>query len=359
MGFYNPSIPIFYSFRHLSHRLIILMPLMRCFALLFSLGLTLFASGTARAQYVGHLSGFVMDAHTGAVLSETDADLQRYPASLTKMMTLYLTFQALEQGRITLGQRMPVSIHASLQKPSKLGMRPGSFLTVEQGILALVTKSANDAACTLGEFLGGGDETRFAAYMTSQARRLGMSNTTFQNASGLPDPDQVTTARDLARLARHLMTDYPQYYSYFSTEQFVFHRRIIANHNPMLKLYAGADGLKTGFTDLAGHNLVSSARQGRIRLIGVVMGAESNTQRNNTMIAMLNRGFEAEGQAPQPLLKSPSLVASGHTRRWGRRTVPHFGGHRHRVVLVSYRPRVLHGRVTHRTSVSHRGHHRS
>lgn len=336
------------------------MPPMLRAVFLFSLTIALAMGGAAQAQYVGHVSGFVMDARTGAVLSQTDPDLQRYPASLTKMMTLYLTFQALEQGRIALNERMPVSIHASMQKPSKLGLRPGSVLTVQQAILALVTKSANDAACTLGEFLGGGDETRFAAYMTSQARRLGMSNTTFQNASGLPDPDQVTTARDLARLARHLIADYPQYYRYFATDKFVFHRRIIANHDPLLKLYAGADGLKTGYTDLAGHNLVSSAQQGRIRLIGVLMGAESNTQRNKTMIAMLNQGFEAEGQAPQPLLKTPQSEGTSRSRRWGRRYGPrHMGRVHHRVVLVAYHPRVLHGRAAHRTSVSRRGHHRS
>ncbi|MXV43720.1 D-alanyl-D-alanine carboxypeptidase [Saccharibacter sp. 17.LH.SD] len=331
--------------------------MMLCVAAIFGAG------GVARAQYAGHVSGFVMNADTGRVLSESDADLQRYPASLTKMMTLYLTFQALQQGKISLDQEMPVSIHAAIQAPSKLGLRPGSSLTVEQGILALVTKSANDAACVLGEFLGDGDETRFAMMMTSQARRLGMTNTTFQNASGLPNPDQVTTARDLARLAQHLIADFPQYYHYFGTEKFAFHRRIIANHDSLLKMYAGADGLKTGYTDLAGHNLVSSARQGNIRLIGVVLGAPSNTARNRVMISLLDHGFEAEGQAPLPLLKSPveRVGAHAHMRHgWGHRYRHHSVARPHRgVVLVAYHPHALHGRVVHRTSVSRRGHHRS
>ncbi|QDH16632.1 D-alanyl-D-alanine carboxypeptidase family protein [Swingsia samuiensis] len=282
--------------------------------------MTVAGIGSARAQYAGHVSSFVMDAHTGAVLSQSDADLQRYPASLTKLMTLYLAFRALEAHQITLDQEIPVSIHASMQAPSKLGLVPGTRFTVEQAILALVTKSANDAACALGEFLGGGDEVQFAQLMTQQARSLGMSNTTFRNASGLPDPDQVTTARDLGTLAQHLIADFPQYYHYFDVPSFYFHRRLIPNHDPMLKIYAGADGLKTGYTDLAGHNLVTSAARGNVRLIGVVMGSSSNSRRSMEMAAILDQGFAAEGVAAEPLLHpvvthSAPLMARASRRR--------------------------------------------
>lgn len=313
-------------------------------------------SGTARAQFAGHVSSLVIDARTGAVLSESDADLQRYPASLTKMMTLYMTFQALERGSITLQDSMPVSIHASTQAPSKLGMRPGTHLAVEQAILALVTKSANDAACVLGEYLGGGDETRFAALMTYQARRLGMAHTTFRNASGLPDPDQVTTARDLSVLARALMRDFPQYYHYFGVREFPFRRHMIPNHDPLLGVYQGADGFKTGYTDLAGHNLVSSAQQGQVRLIGVVLGASSNESRNQTMISLLDDGFSASGQAPLPLLKQPGHYYA--LARHGGSRVAHRSHLRRGVVLVTYRS---HGapRGLHHSWASRRGHHRS
>ncbi|EHH68812.1 D-alanyl-D-alanine carboxypeptidase family protein [Gluconobacter morbifer] len=289
-------------------------------------------TGTAKAQYVGHVSSFVMDAKTGQVLSQTDADLQRYPASLTKLMTLYLTFRALSAQQISLDQQVPVSIHASLQEPSKLGLVPGTRLTVEQGILGLVTKSANDAACALGEFLGGGDEVRFAQLMTQQARALGMSNTTFRNASGLPDPDQVTTARDLGVLAQHLITDFPQYYHYFNVPSFYFHRRLVPNHDPMLKLYAGADGLKTGYTVVAGRNLVTSAQRGNVRLVGVVLGSSSNGQRSLQMASILDKGFASEGVAPQPLLHPVAprtvLMASARRSRRGQ----------HQMLLAAARP---------------------
>ncbi|QDH15336.1 D-alanyl-D-alanine carboxypeptidase family protein [Oecophyllibacter saccharovorans] len=342
------------------------------------------AGGTARAQYAGHISSFVMNANTGDTLSQNDADLQRYPASLTKMMTLYLTFLSLQQGRITLDQRMPVSIHSAMQEPSKLGLRAGSELTVEEGILALVTKSANDAACTLGEFLGGGDEVRFADLMTRQARALGMSNTSFRNASGLPDPDQVTTARDMAQLAYHLIKDFPQYYSYFGMPSFRFHGRLIPNHDPLLKTYAGADGLKTGYTGVAGHNLVSSAQQGDTRLIGVVLGAPSNNTRNLTMMALLDNGFSAAGQTPLPHMHVPAMRGSsfvmarysgyGRSLRYSRlpigqrvivaRRAAAMASRAHHLVLpahggirlVAYRPHTVKSPAPHRAPVR-RGHH--
>lgn len=182
-------------------------------------------------------------------------------------------------------------------EPSKLGLVPGSRLTVEEAILALVTKSANDAACALGELIGSGSEPQFALMMTRQAQALGMKDTTFRNASGLPNSEQLTTARDLATLGRRLIADFPEYYHYFSTPSFRFHQRVIPNHNPMLKVYAGAEGMKTGYTQEAGHNLVTSAMRDNVRLVGVVLGSASNSQRTQLMASQLDRGFDTEGVA--------------------------------------------------------------
>jgi D-alanyl-D-alanine carboxypeptidase len=238
-------------------------------------------------------SSIVIDVASGRVLSATAPDELRYPASLTKMMTLYMVFEALRDRRITLDQLVPISVHAASVEPSKLGLAPGGRMTVQEGILGLVTKSANDAAAALGELLGG-DEPRFAQMMTLRARALGMTNTTFRNASGLPDPYQVSSARDLALLARHLIQDFPADYAYFSVPSFQFHRQTIYNHDRMLITYPGADGLKTGYTEAAGHNLVTSAVHGPVRLVGVVLGAPSNPERDIQMAALLNAGFTEE-----------------------------------------------------------------
>ena len=246
----------------------------------------------ARAQIGSdRYSSIVMDAATGNVLSAANADAPRYPASLTKMMTLYMAFEALRDRRLTLATLVPVSAHAASMSPSKLGLLPGTRLTVEQAILGLVTKSANDAAAALGELLGG-DEAQFAQMMTLRARALGMTRTTFRNASGLPDPQQVTTARDLALLARHLIHDFPDEYHYFSTPSFVFHGRTILNHDHLLQSYPGADGLKTGYIEAAGFNLVTSAVRGDVRLIGVVIGAARPGERDLHMVGLLDRGFQ-------------------------------------------------------------------
>ncbi|GBR01976.1 D-alanyl-D-alanine serine-type carboxypeptidase [Acetobacter oeni LMG 21952] len=291
---------------------------------------TLLVSATAphkaaHAQYVGNISAFVSDARTGAVLAQVNPDLQRYPASLTKLMTLYMTFKALRSGTLTLDQAVPVSIHSATREPSKLGLVPGSYLTVEQGILGLVTKSANDAACALGELIGG-SEPQFAAMMTAEAHNLGMSRTTFQNASGLPNPGQVTTARDLATLAQHLISDFPEDYHYFSVGIFYFHGHEIPNHNPMLRYYPGADGMKTGYTAQAGLNLVTSAMRDNVRLVGVVMGASSNIERTRTMASLMDQGFADEGVAPversAPMAK-PFILA-----RSGRKTLTLFASSR-------------------------------
>lgn len=245
-----------------------------------------------------------MDANTGAVLQQTNPDLQRYPASLTKLMTLYLAFDALRQNHISLDQAVPVSTHAASMEPSKLDLVPGSYLTVEQAVLGLVTKSANDAACALGELLAQGDEQQFAQMMTQKARSLGMSNTTFRNASGLPNQEQVSTARDFAILTRHLIQDFPEQYHYFSVPAFVFHGREVMNHDPMLQIYPGADGLKTGYTVDAGRNLVTSAVRGNVRLIGVVLGARTNPQRSAVMASLLDQGFQQEGV---PVMARPAF----------------------------------------------------
>jgi D-alanyl-D-alanine carboxypeptidase len=271
------------------------------------LWLSLLAVTPAHAQIgSARYSSIVVDAGSGDVLEEVNADQPRHPASLTKMMTLYLTFEALRDRRIALDQAVPVSPHAASMEPSKLGLLPGSRLTVEQAILGLVTKSANDAASALGELLGG-SEDRFAQMMTLRARALGMGHSTFMNASGLPDPDQWTTARDLAILSRRLINDFPGFYSYFSTPSFAWHRQVIFNHDNMLRTYPGADGLKTGYTEASGHNLVTSALRGGVRLVGVVLGASTNGERDIHMASLLDHGFE---QMDVPVFRKPVQMAS-------------------------------------------------
>ena len=242
-------------------------------------------------------SSIVVDARTGNVISAVNADELRHPASLTKLMTLYMLFEALRDRRISLGELVPVSAHAASMSPTKLGLVPGAKITVEEAVLGLVTKSANDAAAALGEMLGG-SEDRFAQMMTLRARALGMNHTVFQNASGLPDPDQWTTSRDLAILGRRLVFDFPAYYGYFSTPSFTFRRRVMLNHDHLLQTYPGADGMKTGYTQASGYNLVTSAVRGGVRLIGVVMGARSSGERDVHMASLLDQGFDEMDVAP-------------------------------------------------------------
>jgi D-alanyl-D-alanine carboxypeptidase len=200
-------------------------------------------------------------------------------------------------------------------EPTKIGLMPGMQLTVEQGILALVTKSANDAAAALGEMLGG-SEDRFAEMMTLRAKALGMTHSTFTNASGLPDPNAWTSARDMAILARRILIDFPGDYPYFSTQSFRFHRQVIYNHDGMLRSYPGADGMKTGYTEASGHNLVTSAVHSNVRLIGVVLGAASNPERDVHMAMLLNQGFDEMGVAPERRTavasRMPALISTAH-----------------------------------------------
>ena len=237
---------------------------------------------TAEAYAGPRPASIVIDARTGKILASEDPDGLRYPASLTKMMTLYMVFDALESGRISLNTRVPVSAHAASQQPSKLGVRKGSTFTVEQGILALVTRSANDCATAFAEFLGG-TEPRFGKLMTSKARQLGMTRTVYHNANGLPDARQVTTARDQARLGIALRRNFPQYYSYFSTRSFKYGKQVIGNHNRLIGNVRGVDGIKTGYTRAAGFNLVTSAQLDGRSIVGVVLGGTSGRSRDAKM----------------------------------------------------------------------------
>ncbi len=232
-------------------------------------------------------AGIVVDARTGNVLYSENADRLQYPASLTKMMTLYMTFEALEQGRIRLDTPVPFSAHASAQAPTKLGVRAGGTITVEQGILGLVTLSANDAATALGEMLGG-SEDRFAQMMTAKAHALGMTRTTYRNANGLPNTAQMTTARDQARLGIALRQHFPQYYGYFNTRAFKFGNRVIRSHNRLVGSVRGVDGIKTGYTRAAGFNLVSSLQVDGKSIVGVVLGGASTPARDSQMRRLLD-----------------------------------------------------------------------
>ena len=264
-------------------------------AIAFGLILTIAAGRDGHAGY----ASIVIDARTGEVLEEVNADTLNYPASLTKMMTLYLTFDALKRGHITLTKEMYVSEHAASQPPTKLGLRPGDSLSVRDAILALVTKSANDAAVVLAEELGG-TEWSFARLMTDKAAQLGMTQTVFRNASGLPDLNQVSTARDLARLSQALIHNHPEYYHFFSTESFTYRGRTLQTHNRFMKGYEGADGIKTGYTRASGFNLAASVKRDGRRLIAVVMGGESARSRDLQMASLFDRSFgpAAPGAAP-------------------------------------------------------------
>jgi D-alanyl-D-alanine carboxypeptidase len=240
----------------------------------------------AVSSYSPAFSSIIVDANSGGTLQATSADSLRHPASLTKIMTLYLLFEQLESGKMKLDTEMDVSQHASQQAPTKLGLRPGQTLRVEDAIKGLVTRSANDAAVVISEAIAG-DEDDFAKLMTRKARALGMSKTIYKNASGLPDDDQVTTARDQATLGRAIQDRFPRYYRYFSTEAFNYRGRSIRNHNKLLGRVEGVDGIKTGYTRASGFNLVTSMKRGNRYLVGVVMGGRSGGSRDAIMRNLL------------------------------------------------------------------------
>lgn len=262
-------------------------------------------SGAAEARR----AEIVVDADTGAVLYQYRANKRHYPASLTKLMTLYLLFEALDEGRVSLKTQLKASARAAGQPKSKLGLRKGETISVNDAILALVVKSANDVATVVAEALGG-EEWRFAAEMTKKARALGMRRTRFRNASGLPNRRQVTTAADMTLLARALYSDFPQYYHYFGTRYFTFRGKTYLNHNRLVGSYAGVDGLKTGYIRASGFNLVTSAERGGRRLIAVVLGERTPRARDRRMARLLNRGFSSVRQArnaPPPPLAKPTI----------------------------------------------------
>ena len=252
--------------------------------------------GLAATPVQAKYASLIIDAQTGRVLHSVNAETRNYPASLTKMMTLYLVFEALDEGRLSLERDLNVSARAARQPAARLGLEKGSTIAVGDAILALVTKSANDVATVIAENISG-IERRFALVMTAKARRLGMKRTTFRNASGLPHRGQLSTARDMATLARRLLTDFPAYYHYFSTDTFHFDGVEHRNHNKLLASYDGADGIKTGYIRASGFNLVASARRGGKRLIGVVFGGDSPKARNRHMAKLLDKGFAKIGPA--------------------------------------------------------------
>jgi D-alanyl-D-alanine carboxypeptidase len=244
-----------------------------------------------RESYSPQFSSIIVDGNSGATLTASSPDASRHPASLTKIMTLYLLFERLDAGKMNLDTEMSVSEHASDQAPTKLGLRPGQSIRVEDAIKGLVTRSANDAAVVIAESIAG-DEDDFAKLMTRKAHALGMSRTVYRNASGLPDDDQVTTARDQSTLGRAIQDRFPRYYRYFSTETFNYHGQSIRNHNHLLGNVEGVDGIKTGYTRSSGFNLVTSMRRGNRHLVGVVLGGRSGGSRDAIMRNLLAENLE-------------------------------------------------------------------
>jgi D-alanyl-D-alanine carboxypeptidase len=247
-------------------------------------------TGLPLAGKAAPYAALVVEVKSEKVLFAQNAHQLRYPASLTKMMTLYLIFDALERRQLTLNQRLPVSKRAAARPPSKLGLRVGNTITVEQAILALVTRSANDVATVVAEALSG-SETAFARRMTRMARALGMLHSVFRNASGLPNGRQVTTAWDMFRLAKALQEHFPDYYPYFATTHFVYRNKNHRNHNRLLTSYNGTDGIKTGYIRSSGYNLVASVHRHGRHIIGIIFGGKTAKSRNRHMEAILDQGF--------------------------------------------------------------------
>lgn len=240
------------------------------------------------ARVVGKGASFVVDANTGQILHADRAEKLRYPASLTKMMTLYMVFERLQDGRLTYRSKITASPRAAARPPSKIGLKVGEQITVLQAIKALVTKSANDVATAVAEHIGG-SEPDFARLMTNKARLLGMKNTVFRNASGLPDREQFTTARDMAKLAMRLQDHFPKYFRHFQTRSFRYKKRTYRNHNVLLGRYRGVNGIKTGYTRASGFNLVTSLQHDRRHVVAVVMGGKTGRIRNAQMRRLLSQ----------------------------------------------------------------------
>jgi D-alanyl-D-alanine carboxypeptidase len=242
-------------------------------------------------------AALIVDGVSGRVLYARNANALRHPASLTKMMTLYMLFESLKRGQTTMGTMMPVSEHAASQHPTKLYLKAGESIDVEDAIKAVVVLSANDVAVTIAEYLGG-TEDHFAELMTQKARQMGMNDTFYHNASGLPDDRQISTASDLALLARRLSYDFPQYFHYWSTTGFIYHGRYYRGHDNLLGSYAGADGIKTGYTQGSGFNLVSSVTRNGTQVIGVVMGGRTAHMRDKEMVRLLDNTYARVADNP-------------------------------------------------------------
>ena len=296
----------------------------------FAFSFTSFTSD-AFARSNPKYASIVMDADTGFILHQRHADKRLHPASLTKVMTLLLLFDAIEAGKVHLGDRMHVSRRASGMQPSKIGLRTGETIRVKDAIYSLVTKSANDVAVVVAEHLAG-TETRFAKAMTKRAREIGMSRTIFKNASGLHNKHQISSARDIAKMARYIIQAYPSYYKYFSRRTFKYKGKTYRNHNRLLGKYDGMDGMKTGYIRASGFNLVASAKRDDQRIIAVVFGGRSSKTRNSHMASLLDRGFKksqmlrvASMKAPLPSRKpgaSPSVVLASASTQTSAPPVP-------------------------------------
>ena len=262
------------------------LPPLRTALLAIATLIVLLSSQPAEARY----AAIVIEVESGKILHETNADTRNYPASLTKMMTLYMLFEALKDGRVTPDQELTVSPRAAGMPNSKLGLKVGEAISVDDAILAIITKSANDVAVVIAESLAK-SEIEFAQLMTAKAKELGMTRTSFRNASGLYNRRQLSTARDMATLARALMRDFPDRYPAFSTLTFSHNGRVHRNHNTLLRSYPGTDGLKTGYIRASGYNLVASARRDGTRLVAVLFGGKSARKRDQQVASLLDQGF--------------------------------------------------------------------
>ncbi|WP_062227295.1 D-alanyl-D-alanine carboxypeptidase family protein [Aureimonas frigidaquae] len=276
----------------------------RPFLTLLLLLMTVLALPTGQALAADRYAVIVIDAHNGSVLKAVNADARRYPASLTKMMTLYMAFDALKAGRMRMDTQLPVSAYAAARPPSKLALRAGSTISAHDALLGLATRSANDASSVVAEYLGG-SEQGFARMMTERAHALGMRSTVFRNPHGLPDKEHVTTARDLARLGLALRRDFPQYYGLFSVQSFPFQGQTIRSHNHLLGRVKGLDGLKTGFTNAAGFNLATSVVRGRKSIVAVILGGTSVAARDREMVKLIEETLPRASDGPaEPLMAS-------------------------------------------------------
>ena len=287
----------------------------RCFTVVITVGL-LFVPSEASARY----ASIVIDHDSGKVLHAVNPDARNYPASLAKMMSLYLAFEAVRNGKLRMNQPLTVSGRAQNALPSKIGLKKGTTITLREAILAIVTKSANDAAVVIGEAIAGNEE-KFSQKMTQRARELGMKRTVFRNASGLPNKRQLSTARDMAILAHRLIKDFPKRYALFSTALFEFQGERYYNHNMLLANYPGADGLKTGYTRDSGYNLAVSVKRGSHRITGIIFGGKTAIARNEHMRRLLDRAFAkidpagrsddkiADNKAPTPKARPKQLAA--------------------------------------------------